>query len=171
MVPPMGALPYTETVGGDQYLRLLFVWGYGPLHISDLKIGETPLSDFEGVEIETREGYDDDDPITLYSNVVVQNDLSVSLTQAGGYTTRTTEIDADEISVDITLPRGLVEFAANGAKTETDVQIEVQYSPTGMNQWSVGATSYDAVSAQQVTCTRPSAYVFKNIPYAVTRIY
>ena len=46
-VPPLGALPYTETVGDTQYLRMLFVWGYGPLEISDLRIGETPLSEFE----------------------------------------------------------------------------------------------------------------------------
>ncbi|MCK5556511.1 MAG: phage tail protein, partial [Alphaproteobacteria bacterium] len=61
-VPPLGAFPYTETVGNDQYMRMLFVWGYGPLEISDLKIGETPLSDFEEVQIETRQGYADDAP-------------------------------------------------------------------------------------------------------------
>ena len=41
--------------------------------ISDLRIGETPLSDFEGVEVETRQGYPGDAPLTLYSDSVLQN--------------------------------------------------------------------------------------------------
>src|SRR5690606_33148375 len=79
MVPMMGAKPFTETFGDDQYLRMLFVWGYGPLEISDLKIGETPLSEFKEVEIEHRYGFPDDPPLTLYAGSVIQNDLQIAL--------------------------------------------------------------------------------------------
>ena len=34
--PPHAALPYTETLGDDQYLRMLLDLGYGDLDISDL---------------------------------------------------------------------------------------------------------------------------------------
>jgi hypothetical protein len=43
--PFYAAKPYTEIVGDDQYLRLLFCLGYGPLAIEDMQIGETPLTD------------------------------------------------------------------------------------------------------------------------------
>jgi hypothetical protein len=82
MAPVYWGLPYTEVVGDIQYLRVLFVWGYGRLKISDLKIGETPLSEFDEVEIETREGVDDDDPVTLYPQQVLEEALSVELTRA-----------------------------------------------------------------------------------------
>lgn len=147
-VPPLAALPYTETVGNDQYLRMLFVWGYGPLRISDIRIGETPISEFDDVDIETREGYDDDAPINLYSNSVLQNDMEVVLRAADGYAIRTSDAEADEISVDITFPRGLVRFAANGSRAATTVQLEVQYSKAGENDWSAGATSFKPVAAQ-----------------------
>lgn len=170
-VPPLGALPYTETVGNDQYIRMLFVWGYGPLAISDLKVGETPLSDFEGVEIETRQGYPGDPPISLYSNSVIQNDLQVNLTAAAGYVTRTTEVDAEEISVDITLPRGLVFLDGSGGKTAATVKLEVQYSPKGLGQWSAGTGGYISVAAQEISgISRPAAYVYNNISYTVTRV-
>jgi hypothetical protein len=170
-VPPFGALPYTETVGNEQYLRMLFVWGYGPLEISDLKIGETALSEFEGVQIETRNGHPDDAPITLYANSVIQDDLQVSLTAAAGHITRTTDTDAEEISVDITLPRGLFKFGSSGNKISTSVKLEVQYSPKGQSQWSAGADGYKAVSAQTVFgISRPAAYVYNSLAYAVTRI-
>lgn len=109
-VPPLGALPYTETIGGDQYLRMLFVWGYGPLDITELKIGETPLSEYEGIEVQTRHGYASDAPLTLYSNAVLQNDLQAVLHYSTGYVTRTSEADAEELSIDITFARGLFKF-------------------------------------------------------------
>ena len=66
--PPLGAAPFTEIIGGDQFLTLLFVWGIGPvvIDISSLKIGETPLVDFTDVETEHREGLPD--PISRYGN-------------------------------------------------------------------------------------------------------
>jgi hypothetical protein len=169
--PPFGALPYTETVGSDQYLRLLFVWGYGPLKITDLKIGETPLSAFEGVEIETREGYPDDAALTLYSNSVLQNDLGAAATQSAGYIVRTTEADADEIGVDITLPRGLVKFGGGGGRLSTSVRVEVQYAPAGTNDWSAGADDFTAHAARDISLpAKPAAYKTRDGIYTVTRI-
>lgn len=171
-VPPLGALPYTETSGNDQYLRMLFVWGYGPLRITDLRIGETPLAEFDGVEVETREGFDTDAPLSLYANSVLQNDMQVALKNADGYITRTTETDADEISVDITLPRGLLKFNANNEKSAAEVRVEVQYSEAGQNQWSAPAVTYKSIGAKTTDpMPRPEAYQHQNQIYATTQIW
>lgn len=171
MVPPLGARPFSETLGSDQYIRMLFIWGYGPLRITDLKIGETPLSDFEDVEIQTITGEEGEAPLTLYGSSVLQNDLQIALTYVGGYQTRTTEKDADEISVDITLPRGLVGFDVNGKKLTRTVKLEIQYSPAGLGQWSAGATGYKTIAAKTaVLSVRPNAYVINNTATRVTRI-
>ena len=66
MSPLYAARPYTEIVGQDQYLRLAFLWGYGPLRIEDRRIGETLETDFDDIEIEHREGLPGDAPLTLY---------------------------------------------------------------------------------------------------------
>ncbi len=150
MVPPLAAAPYTETVGDQQYLRMLFCWGYGPVSISDLKIGETSIDAFDDVEIEHRYGYEDDEDITLYSQSVVQNDLNIALQQETGYVMRTTAEDADEISVDLTFPRGLVRYSASGKKKTQQVNFEVQYSKTGENQWSNAVETYRQVEAQSI---------------------
>lgn len=169
-VPPLGAMPYTETIGNDQYLRMIFIWGYGPLNITNLRIGETPLSEFDGVEIETRSGLPDDTPLTLYSNSVLQNDMEVVLRETDGYVTRTADSDADEISVDITLPRGLVAFNSAGKKVLTDVRIEVQYSPAGANDWSAGGNSFKPVAAQAAILTAiPAPYRYMNRVFTVSR--
>lgn len=130
--PFYGAKPYTEIAGDDQYLRLLFVWGYGPLDISDLKIGETPLSSFTDYEIEHRYGYDTDTPLTLFPGQVHEEQLSVELTSAGGWSTRTTGIDADEISIDITAPQGI--YSVNTTTGNLDwysVAVAAQYRAVG----------------------------------------
>ena len=103
-VPPLGAKYYTEIVGDDQYLRMLVVWGYGPLRISDIRIGATPLSDFDGVRVQTRQGFPTDTPITLYPGSVSEEGLTVEMSSTPA--TRVSA-EADELSIDITFPRGL----------------------------------------------------------------
>lgn len=52
--PFYGARTYTESAGGDQYLRLLFVWGFAPVQLEDLRIADTLLENYQGVEVEYR---------------------------------------------------------------------------------------------------------------------
>lgn len=169
-VPPLGALPYTETVGDEQYLRMLFIWGYGPLRIGELKIGETPIEAFEDIEIETRQGYADDAPITLYTDSVLQNDLQIALKNSDGYALRTTEAAADEISVDVTLPHGLLTFDGSGGRAGTSVTVEVQYAPTGTSDWSAPALSYTALAAATVTLdAAPQVYRYAGVSHVTRR--
>ncbi|MBI1366886.1 MAG: hypothetical protein GC153_13135, partial [Alphaproteobacteria bacterium] len=161
MYPYYGARPYTETQGDDQYLRMLFVWGYGPLDLSNFKIGDTALEDFDGVDIEHRYGYPDDAPLTLYTDSVLQTDLTVSLTEAGGWQVRTTPSNVDEISVDISFQSGLVTYSASGSRTDATVDFEIQYAPTGTEDWSVGAAG-TILTARTVALSRPVASGFSS---------
>lgn len=135
VVPALAALPYTETVGQDQYLRLLYVVGEGPLLIGDPRIGDTPITEYEGVEYEMRTGSDGDEPIHLYPGVVLEDVYSTTLTQAGGPLVRTSQVDADELGVDITFPIGLCQFDQAGDKSQYTVQMTVEYSPAGAGTW------------------------------------
>ena len=154
MMPPYGALPFTEIVGNDQYVRMLFIWGYGPLDISDLRIGDTALSDFADVEVETRYGYDTDAPLTLFSTQVNQNDFSITLKQVDGWQIRTTEDNTDEISVDVTFPRGLAKYTSSGTKSNQTVQVAVEYAVVGSNLWTNAGITNPSI---QVTAKQSSA--------------
>lgn len=87
--PLMGARTYSEVSGNDQYLRAIFCFGYGPLQIEDLSIGNTPITAFTDLEYELRYGYEDDEPTTLFSNSVREDALNIALTQSTGYATST----------------------------------------------------------------------------------
>ena len=140
IVPPMGALPYTEVQGDDQYMRLLFLIGYGPASITSLKIGEKDVDDYDDVEYEIRQGFDDDEPLTLYNNDIYEEALSYELTQATGWVSDTTQANADEFSYDITFPNGLVRYDDLGEKHALYVNFEVEVSPTGEEDWTLIST-------------------------------
>lgn len=142
--PKQGSKPYTEVIGDNQYFRMLLVWGIGPIEIdeSSIKIGDTLLSEFEDYQIEHREGYDDDEDLTLFPDAISEDDFSVAMTSAGSWVTRTTAISADEISIDISFPGGLVEFDASGNKGQRSINVEVEYRKTGTEDpWSKVDTS------------------------------
>lgn len=125
--PPFAAKPYTELVGQDQYLRLLFCVGYGPLRITEMKIGETPLAEFSGVQVEVRSGFAGEAPPTLYSQQVDQLDLAVVLKQ-NAQESRFTEADIDEFSVEVLATQGVfVLDTSNGERKGLGVYIRVFY--------------------------------------------
>jgi hypothetical protein len=138
--PPYGAMPFTEIVGDNQYLRLLFCLGYGPLTITDLKIGDSPLGQFQGVQVETRQGYVTDPPLTLYTRDIEEDGLSIHMSQ-GVPLTRRTRPDTDQISVDFTMPNGLaVIIQSNGIVFWHQVTIRIRYRLVGTTPWITRGT-------------------------------
>lgn len=154
-----GAKEYTEIEGDDQYMRGLYVWGYGPLSLSNFRIGETAIEEFEGVEIEHREGWPDDAPLTLFANDVTEENLSIKLEQSAGWQTRTTQPGIDEISLDVTFSNGLVRFDDQGNRLKRAVDFEVQYAPTGTDDWSA-STDGVANGAQTLSIARPRPVLY-----------
>lgn len=140
--PRLAAKQYTEIVGDDQYLRVLFCPGYGPLAIEDLRLGETPLSTFADVETEIRQGFVGDAPITLYPGEVDEVPLTITLDNthtswgntggAGDWYSQTSADGADEISLDFTAPQGMYQVNRQTGELEnTTVSIQVQYRKVG----------------------------------------
>jgi hypothetical protein len=133
--PRPAAKWYTEIIGDDQFLRGLLCWGYGPLGIADLRIGETPLASFADVEIEHRQGFPGDPPLTLYPGEV--DEVALSVTLSADWQQQTTAADTDEISVDLAATEGIFKVnTQNGNYDAYSVTVAVQYTVTGVPAWS-----------------------------------
>jgi predicted phage tail protein len=139
---PIGANTYAETNATTSYLRMLLVWGYGPLQVSDLRIGETPLDNFEEVEYETLTGLDDtaEDKAhfnSLYSKDVTQDSIGVTLKKADGYTERTIGEEVDRISINLHFPQGLFgQSGTSGNVLERTCSVSMQIRQIGTSSWS-----------------------------------
>jgi len=133
--PPYGALPYTEVFDNEQYMRLLFINGYGPLEITDIKIGETPIDEFSDVDYDVFEGRPADGAPVYYTKAVDEETFNILLV-AGVWNTRTTSVDCIEIVVDIVCPTGLIWIQDDGDRKWAYVVMEVEYSVAGAESWS-----------------------------------
>ncbi|MFG1413481.1 phage tail protein [Xanthobacter sp. VTT E-85241] len=129
--PVYAATPYTEVIGNDRYVIASFNFGYGPLALRNFKIGDTPIDEFVGVEIEVREGYPDDDPLSLYPQQVIEDALSINVRADSDPYVRVTASDVTKYTVDIGFGQGLFAVNKSGAKIPAVVQIGIRYRPAG----------------------------------------
>lgn len=170
--PPFGATPYTEISGNDEYLRLLFIWGYGPLKIENICIGETPLANYSDYEIETREGRVADTDLTLIPSVVHQDAVGVEVTQAGGAIVRNAREGADELSIDIIFPVGLCDISnVDGSRLPRTVVLTLGYREIGVGSWTEVTLTYtDRVSSAMRYGYRWTVDRTKQYEVSVTRV-
>lgn len=156
--PFYAAKPYTEISGDDQYLRLLFCLGYGPLTVENIKIGETPLTSFTNYTIETKQGFNSDTDVTLYPGEVDEVALSVELDGpvdgqfqdgiVGSYSSQTSAVEADEISIDFTATQGVYATDQNGKEVAFHIKIEAQYR---------------AAFSSDVWTNLPASYLYRSV--------
>lgn len=157
---------YTELVGDDQYVRILLCLGYGPLEVSDIKMGDDLIvaepvynsvqdvvgSAFQGIQYELKQGYPDDTPMTLFPNSVSELTVGLPFSFSGGYVTRTAPPNADQLSAEIIFTNGLTQFLSDGSRTNRTVEVSVEYRLTGSaDPWvSAGTISVTENSTQPV---------------------
>lgn len=163
---PSTAKPFTELVGDDQFLRLMFVLGYGPLQIggvragdgslithntvlagSPVKIGETDAKLFQGVEFEIGDPADMTLYVTQINEINPQFVTSADISGIGGgaggqfvpngaSAVRTTDANVTEISVSVEYPAGIFAVNSKGSNTFASSVWNVEYSPVGAGLWT-----------------------------------
>ncbi|WP_323010044.1 phage tail protein [Paracoccus sp. (in: a-proteobacteria)] len=165
--PPFAARPYTEIVGDWQYVRCIFLFGEGRLNLSDFRIGDTPLSEFDEVQTEIRKGLADDLPCGLYPQQIVEETVGVDLVrplprddrgeviegQPARETpiTRTTGSDAKSASIILAFPAGLIQFTDDGNRHTVTVRIRVEQCRAGSGDWQ-------AVTTLNISAKRQEAF-------------
>lgn len=87
--PPLAAQNYSDVQASDAYLRTLLCWGYGPLAVSDIRIGDSSITSYRGVDIATLYDYSGDSGAekTTFNNIygkdVSQDVVNIELESDG----------------------------------------------------------------------------------------
>lgn len=150
--PPFAAISYIEVVGDVLYDRVVFLHGYGPLEISDEKIGDTLLTKYKDYQIETRYGYPDDLPISLYTNQVVEEQIGTDMVReyprspAGKSLwgeppepkpiSRFTARDSAWAIAIFSFPAGLMKVTNKGKEQSWAVRLARRFRPVGVEEWT-----------------------------------
>lgn len=118
--PPLGANTFMSSDGEDRFLHLLLIWGYGPLDITNMRIGQTPLTDYADVTVYTIQGDTNEfvdghldwdrqevkDLLNVYGSDISQQRPEAEITET--YLTRTsTSTNLNRLSLLLTFPQGL----------------------------------------------------------------
>ncbi|MBR5574371.1 MAG: hypothetical protein IKW35_07755 [Paludibacteraceae bacterium] len=144
--PKKAAAPYTELNSDDMYLHELFIWGEcgsGDIKISNLKLGDTLITKYDNVEVETWR-FDPKSPkySKLYPTGVIQKDLSFLVRNKDDegkspnwYEQSFASDDKlTRISVDINF-NALVKYDGGGNAKNCSVTFLIQYREKGTSTW------------------------------------
>ena len=172
MFPPKTARGYTEGEGDNIHFRGRFTFGYGPVALETLKIGTTPITDFEDVEIEflnvdqaqTLAHMPDLAPmvtawrqgaaaLSLYPDDIAEDSYAVRLSQDVAVV-RASRDRAVSVSVDVTY-QGLVKFDGNNAKEDRSVEVKYRFRKVGDQAWTdAGMETHTGRSTAQLRFTK-----------------
>ena len=134
--PPYAAKPFTEVVGGQQFLRLIFAVHGGEadlITVADCKVGENALDNFDGVELQAHPGDGTTPALTLFTQDVTEEGEGRVLA-TGVSEVFTTTTDSQEMSLDILFPAGLFGSKPNGSLAQATFYVRFRYRelPSGL---------------------------------------
>jgi hypothetical protein len=154
--PPMCAGPYEETIKDDRYLHAMFCFGYGPVDITDLRIGDTPFEHYHDFQIEIHHGYadgyfpdppptpysiPDSQPFSLYNQQVIEDTFTMTLQYEEGVddtplpSHHVTAGNTTFIQLDFHFPEGLYHTNHQGDVKSAGVIIKIEYRKILTDTW------------------------------------
>lgn len=158
-VPAYAARPFTINMGRFNVLRMLFVWGYGRIEVSDIRIRNTPIENFDFAFVATRENFDSDNDVPIYPSQVDQDDLNILLRKGDG-PTRLTRPNSDRLGVDITFPQGLYRLQGSaqvttgnsaGRRIPWTLKVRIRYRKEGDTAWrNMPNDAYSTIRAANI---------------------
>lgn len=138
--------PYSEYRGNDQYQYSLFCLGQGRFEIHDMKLDDTPVEDFEEVQLNVVAPGGDLE--LVHSNVVTAaevNNLELYGPNeeeytgwSGPFTLNEWDNPIKRIGIDVSFPQGLYRMDSKGKLQSQEVEVEFQYREIGEMGGAIG---------------------------------
>lgn len=153
--PPYALPPYTEIVGDLQYIRALFVVGYGPMDLSAVRIGETDIDRFDEIELQVETGDTGGPAQNLVTEQVLEEQYGAEL--VNNYprddfgeiiedsaavrepVDRFTASDSSAANVILGFPAGLISYTSEGEEKSQSVVIRIEQRLNGTGSFQLVA--------------------------------
>lgn len=143
VVPDLASQAVIASEGDDQYLSQIFHFGLQPdLLIADLRLGDTPLANLQGVEIQ-QSGWDG--VITLAPDNV-DTIAGFDLRAADGWSYRTTPRDTNHIELELQAALYHIN-TTTGENEDRSVSVQLQYRDVTLNEWHTVGSYVDPIYA------------------------
>ena len=126
---------FTTNDGDDQYFNWLVSAGEGPLTISDIKLNNNPIGNYESVSYQIREGSNNQSIIPGFGDTYVNKSVSYEINNDEW---RTDEVDsnaAQGIVIELECSQGLYHANDNGSLGTAWIDVTAQYALSGSGNW------------------------------------
>ena len=126
----LGATPYIDTLTDTSLINMLLVWGFGPLQVTDICVGTSPIKNFYGLEEfgqdfpapVTLGGYATDDATAfnkLYPRDIEQQQVNILLVNNAEdgnpwQNVILSQTDTTAIDIALTFPEGMRQLVVSG---------------------------------------------------------
>lgn len=183
--PPLAAENYSDIKGTDSFLRMLVCWGYGPLAVSDIRLGDTKLDSFNEVDYETIGDYSGDSGSEINRfNRIYGKDISQDIINgellgsedSSPYTTQVISGQSTQIIVAIHFPEGMRTITLEG-KQAGDVSAaffrgQIQFRQLDPDT-NAPLTSYGNINEKSIatTLSLPPAWFNVDNDQALEKVY
>jgi hypothetical protein len=126
--PNVAGRTFTQIVGSDVFMNVLLDFGIGPNKLTDIRIGETPIDQFDA-EYNVLEGWDDDGDLEIYKRTVEKD--SFGFRMGDTWVRRETRPSTRRAVFEFLFPQGLIGFKKLGEPRRARVVLLVQYRLAG----------------------------------------
>lgn len=182
----LGATPYIQSLQETSLVNLLIIWGFGPLQVSDICVGATPISAYYGKQAGfeqdfpvpvTLEGWPEEDHSkfdNLYSRDIEQSYVNVLLVnnEEEGSPWKSVALNSEDITdldVTFTFPEGMRQIRTKGEwagavdESVAEVEIQLRKYNTSTNTWE-GWQERPLYSIGDYSATSPAVVVQDKLP-------
>lgn len=135
----MAAGSYSQLIGQDVWLKVMFGVHYGPCTVEQIKIGETLLADYPAEDVAVEYFLTPGERVSeLYPGRVVQENFADEL-EGGVPEVHTTATDAERIEIDFAWPGGLYYTTDKGKRGQASAHILIEVQAVGGGSWQAAA--------------------------------
>ena len=128
---------FVSSENDEEYLNWLVACGEGELTITDIKLNENPVGNYENVTCEIRSGTNDQSVIPYFNDTYFTKNLSYHMIQENTWYTDTAQGTAtDGLIFKIELPNGLYHGNDKGGFDSSYVEVQMQYKPASASAWT-----------------------------------
>lgn len=140
VAPRFAAQSYSVIKDNDQYVRYLYVVSTGDCAVSEPRIGDTDLDNYQGWEWVVHRDWTGVEPFTWFQQARSEEALNIEMKHEVGWQVRTTAQNTTHIMCVIVF-EGLKHINSQGQGSSVSVEVAVRYRKVGTEEWTNYAQS------------------------------